>query len=72
MIKQAKRDTFNIDRYLKFFKSFFIRLTLFPSVSWFFCVLIFDSVASVTIWAVMQCLPTFLFLKISLSTDWSR
>jgi hypothetical protein len=71
-MSQAKRDAFDIDRYLEFFKSFFKRLGLFPPVSWFVCVLIFDSVASVTVWAVMQCLPMFLFLKISLSTDWSR
>jgi hypothetical protein len=27
---------------------------------------------SVTVWAVTQCLPMFLFLKKSLSTDWSK
>ena len=37
-----------------------------------FSVLIFDSETSVTVWAVMQCLPMFLFLKKSLSTDWSK
>lgn len=71
-MSQAKRDAFDIDRYLKFFKSFFKRLAFFPSVSWFVCVLILDSVTTVTVWAVTQCLPMFLFLKISLSTDWSR
>jgi hypothetical protein len=35
-------------------------------------VLILDSVTAVTVWAVLQCIPMFLFLKISLSTDWSR
>ena len=71
-MSQAKRDAFDIDRYLKFFKSFFKRLAFFPSVSWFVCVLILDSVTIATVWAVMQCLLMFLFLKISLSTDWSR
>lgn len=67
-MSQAKRDAFDIDRYLKFFKG----LALFPPASWFVCVLIFDSVTSVTVWAVTQCLPMFLFLKKSLSTDWSK
>lgn len=71
-MSQAKRDAFDIDRYLKFFKSFFKGLALFPPASWFVCVLIFDSVTSVTVWAVTQCLPMFLFLKKSLSTDWSK
>mgnify|MGYP003340415376 FL=1 len=71
-MSQAKRDAFDIDRYLKFFKSFFKGLALFPPASWFVCVLIFDSVASVAVWAVTQCLPMFLFLKTSLSTDWSK
>ena len=56
-MSQAKRDAFDIDRYLKFFKSFFKGLALFPPASWFVCVLIFDSVTSVTVWAVTQCLP---------------
>ena len=68
-MSQAKRDAFDIDRYLKFFKSFFKGLALFSPASWFVCVLIFDSV---TVWAVTQCLPMFLFLKKSLSTDWSK
>ncbi len=71
-MSQAKRDAFDIDRYLKFFKSFFKGLALFLPASWFVCVLIFDSVTSVTVWAVTQCLPMFLFLKKSLSTDWSK
>ena len=71
-MSQAKRDAFDINRYLKFFKSFFKRLALFPPASWFVCVLIFDPVTSVTVWAVMQCLPMFLFLKTSLSKDWSK
>ena len=71
-MSQAKRDAFDIDRYLKFFKSFFKGLAFFPSVSWFVCVLILDSVTTVTVWAITQCLPMFLFLKISLSTDWCR
>ena len=71
-MSQAKRDAFDINRYLKFFKSFFKRLAFFPSVFWFVCVLILDSVTAVTVWAVLQCLPMFLFLKINLSTDWCR
>ena len=71
-MSQAKRDAFDIDRYLQFFKSFFKGLALFPPVSWFVCVLIFDSVTSVTVWVVTQCLPMVLLLKTSLSTDWSK
>ena len=71
-MSQAKRDAFDIDRYLKFFKSSFKKLALFPPVSWFICAIIFDSVTSVTVWAVTKCLPMFLFLKKSLSTDWSK
>ena len=57
-----RRERFDIERYLLQFKKFFIRLSIYPLISWLVCVYILRFENAVIVWAVGQNLPFIIFL----------
>jgi hypothetical protein len=61
-----QKEKFDIERYLKFFNSFFKKLCLYPPVSFGFMHILFEGEKLILIWSFSQMLPFIWFVKKSL------
>ena len=69
---EDKKRNFNLNKYLKFFKLFFIRLSFFPLLSWLFASLVINTdQRQIVFWSLLQLTPFVLFLRRSLGTNWN-
>ena len=69
---EDKKKEFNLTKYLMFFKLFFIKLSLFPLLSWLFLsLLITRDQMHVLLWSLLQLTPFVFFLKKSIGTNWN-
>ena len=69
---EDKKRNFNLNKYLKFFKLFFVRLSFFPLLSWLFVSLVINrDQRQIVFWSLLQLTPFVLFLRRSLGTNWN-
>jgi hypothetical protein len=62
-MSEEKKEKFNIDKYLKFFKPFFKRLSIFPPASFLLSSFFFEGNNLVLVWTFLQLLPYVLFFS---------
>jgi hypothetical protein len=68
---EDKKKEFDLTKYLMFFKPFFIRLSLFPLLSWLFVSLLINrDQMQILLWSFLQLTPFVFFLKKSVGTNW--
>ena len=69
---EDKKQAFDLTKYLTFFKAFFIKVSLFPLLSWFLVrLLINGDPMQVVLWSLLQVTPFVFFLKKSIGTNWN-
>ena len=69
---EDKKKNFNLTKYLFFFKSFFMKLSLFPLLSWLLLSLLIDTdQRQIVFWSFLQLTPFVFFLKKSIGTNWN-
>ena len=61
-MSRERRECFDIERYLRHFKKFFIRLSIYPLISWLACVYVLRFENALIVWAIGQNLPFVIFL----------
>ena len=71
-VSEDKKKKFNLTKYLMFFKPFFIKLSLFPLLSWLFLSLVINiDQVQILLWSLLQLTPFVFFLKKSIGTNWN-
>ena len=68
-MNEEKRRRFDIEKYLRFFRSFFKKLSIFALASWIFLALFFERETAVIMWTVLQILPFIVLIKKSTSSS---
>jgi len=67
------KKNFNLKKYLLFFKSFFIRVSLFPWLSWLFSsLLIKPDPTKLLVWSSLQIIPFIYLIKKSTEKIWNN
>lgn len=59
----AEREEFDIESYLKFFKPFFKKLSLFPPLTYAVSSIFFSGDSLVLVWTFLQLVPFIFFFK---------